>query len=290
MVEVGYILSSEDHAPDTLVRHAVLAEEAGFTRAMISDHFHPWIDAQGHSPFVWSVVGGIAAATDALRIGTGVTCPTIRIHPAIVAQAAATCAVMLPGRFFLGLGSGENLNEHILGDRWPPADVRLEMLEEAVAVMRQLWEGGQQTHYGTHYTVENARIYDLPDAPIPVYVSAFGPKALDVAARVGDGYVGTSPERDLVEGFRAKAGDKPCVAFTKCCWGPDEQACRALVHRLPRRPTSRRPRRSSPRTWSPTHCPVATTPSSTPPRSASSPTPDTTRCTSTTSARTRRAT
>lgn len=232
MVEVGYVLSSEDHGPTDLVRHAVLAEEAGFATAMISDHYHPWVDAQGHSPFVWSVVGGIAAATDRLRVGTGVTCPTVRVHPAIIAQAAATCAVMLPDRFVLGVGSGEALNEHILGDRWPPTSVRLDMLEEAVAIMRLLWQGGSRTHHGAHYTVENARIYDLPDAPIPVYVSAFGPKALEVAGRIGDGYVGTAPDPGLVEGFRAKAGNRPCVAFTKCCWGDDEADCRRLAHRL----------------------------------------------------------
>lgn len=233
MVEVGYILSSEEHGPNDLVRHAAQAEEAGFSRAWISDHYHPWVDAQGHSPFVWSVLGGVAQATESLRIGTGVTCPTVRIHPAIVAQAAATSAVMLPGRFFLGVGSGENLNEHVLGDRWPPAAVRLEMLEEAVAVLRLLWQGGDQTHRGTHYTVENARIYDLPEEPIPVYVSAFGPKALEVAARIGDGYVGTSPEPDLVGAFRAKAGDgKPTIGELKSCWGDDAAACRALAHRL----------------------------------------------------------
>ncbi|HVM13937.1 MAG TPA: TIGR03557 family F420-dependent LLM class oxidoreductase [Egibacteraceae bacterium] len=233
MVKVGYIMSSEEHGPNELVRHAAAAEDAGFTTAWISDHYHPWVHPQGHSPFVWSVLGGIAHATETLRVGTGVTCPTIRIHPAVIAQAAATTAVMLPGRFFLGVGSGENLNEHILGDRWPPAPVRLEMLEEAVAVMRLLWQGGQQTHYGTHYTVENARIYDLPEDPIPVYVSAFGPKALEVAARIGDGYVGTSPEPDLVEAFRSKAGDdKPRIGEMKCCWGDDEAACRTLAHKL----------------------------------------------------------
>src|SRR3954467_20339 len=143
-MELGYALSSEEHGPNDLIRNARAAEDAGFTFALISDHYHPWVDAQGQSPFVWSVIGGIAQATDRLRLGTGVTCPTIRIHPAIIAQAAATSAVMMEGRFFLGVGSGENLNEHVLGDRWPPADVRPEMLEEAVEVMRLLWEGGRR--------------------------------------------------------------------------------------------------------------------------------------------------
>ena len=156
MVAIGYAMSSEEHQPNDLVQHARQAEEAGFTFALISDHYHPWIDRQGHSPFVWCVIGGIAQATERLRLGTGVTCPIMRIHPAIIAQAAATATAMMPGRFFLGVGTGENLNEHILGQRWPPHDVRLAMLDEAVAVMRQLWQGGQQTHRGQYYTVENA--------------------------------------------------------------------------------------------------------------------------------------
>src|SRR5690606_12204419 len=148
MVQIGYTLSCEEHPPATLIQNAQRAEEAGFTFAMISDHFHPWIDAQGHSPFVWSVLGGIASTTGRIRVGTGVTCPRIRIHPAIIAQAAATVESMMPGRFILGVGTGENLNEHILGDRWPQVDIRLEMLEEAVDVIRTLWEGGLQSYHG----------------------------------------------------------------------------------------------------------------------------------------------
>src|SRR5919206_1834888 len=145
MVELGYALSSEEHLPNDLIRYAQRAEEVGFTFALISDHYHPWIDQQGQSPFVWSVIGAIAQATQRLRLGTGVTCPIIRTHPAIIAQAAATSAALMPGRFFLGVGSGENLNEHVLGDKWPAPDERLEMLEEAVEVIRLLWQGGYQT-------------------------------------------------------------------------------------------------------------------------------------------------
>src|ERR671932_164779 len=158
MVELGYALSCEEHPPNQLVEHARAAEETGFTFALISDHFHPWIDRQGHSPFVWSVIGGIARETERLRLGTGVTCPMIRIHPAIIAQAAATSAAMMPGRFFLGVGTGENLNEHVLGDKWPAPDERLEMLEEAGEGVRLLWQGGYHTNRGKHYTVEHARI------------------------------------------------------------------------------------------------------------------------------------
>src|SRR5436189_3673435 len=164
-MKVGYFLSSEEWGPKDLVAQAVMAQEAGFEALWISDHFHPWNDAQGHSPFVWSVIGAIAQATDGIPITTAVTCPTIRIHPAIIAQAAATSAVMLDGRFSLGVGSGEALNEHIFGDRWPGADERLEMLEESVVILRKLWEGGVQSHRGRHYRVEHARIYDLPDVP-----------------------------------------------------------------------------------------------------------------------------
>ncbi len=158
MAQIGYALSSEEHAPNDLVRNARRAEEVGFTFALISDHYHPWIDRQGHNPFVWSVLGGIAHETERLQLGTGVTCPTTRIHPAIIAQAVATVATMMPGRFFLGVGTGENLNEHILGDRWPPHDVRVAQLQEAVEVMRLLWQGGSQTYRGQYYTVENARL------------------------------------------------------------------------------------------------------------------------------------
>ena len=231
-MHVGYAMSSEDHEPRALVRHAQAAEDVGFTSAWISDHFHPWLSVQGQSPFVWAVIGGIAETTE-LWLGTGVTCPTIRMHPAIVAHAAATAQVMLEGRFFLGVGTGENLNEHVHGDRWPRAAVRLEMLEEAVAVMRLLWQGGQQSHDGTHYRVENATLFTLPDLPPPVYVSAFGPKAVELAARIGDGYVGTSPDAELVISFKDRAGsDKPAIAGAKCCWGEDEGAARALAHRL----------------------------------------------------------
>src|SRR5918997_6919846 len=148
MPELGYALSSEEHPPSDLVRFARLAEDAGFPHALISDHFHPWVDAQGHSPFVWATLGGIAERTERLRIGTGVTCPMIRTHPAIVAHAAATVAAMMPGRFFLGLGTGENLNEHVTGARWPSASERRDMLEEAIEVIRELWRGEMVDHRG----------------------------------------------------------------------------------------------------------------------------------------------
>lgn len=231
MVRIGYALSSEEHDPLALVRHAVSAEQAGFGYALISDHFHPWVDKQGHSAFVWSVIGGIAQATERLRLGTGVTSPIIRIHPAICAQAAATCAAMMPGRFFFGVGTGENLNDHILGDHWPPVDVRLEMLEEAIEVIRLLWEGGNQSHRGRHYTVENARVYTLPDEPPPIVIAASGNKAAKLAGRLGEGLVSTSPDEQVADTFQKSGGaGKPRYGQVTVCWAPDERRAVETAH------------------------------------------------------------
>jgi coenzyme F420-dependent glucose-6-phosphate dehydrogenase len=224
---IGYTLSSEEQPPEALVEHAARAEEAGFSFAVISDHFHPWIDRQGNSPFVWGVLGALSRATEKLELATGVTCPTTRIHPAIVAQAAATATALLPGRFSLGVGSGENLNEHILGDRWPSVEVRQERLEEAIEVMRLLWEGGLKSHRGRHYTVENARIYSLPDEPPPILVAVAGEKSVDLAARAGDGLVGTSPKAESIERFRDGGGnEKPTYGQLHVCWAESEEEAR----------------------------------------------------------------
>jgi coenzyme F420-dependent glucose-6-phosphate dehydrogenase len=227
MTEFGYALSSEEHQPNDLVRHARLAEEAGFSFALISDHFHPWTDSQGHSPFVWSVIGGIAQVTEKLRLGTGVTCPTLRTHPAIIAHAAATSAAMMPGRFFLGVGTGENLNEHVLGQHWPEPAVRREMLEEAIEVMRLLWQGGVQSYHGIHYTVERARLYTLPEEPAPIMVAAGGPKAAEIAGRLGDGLIATSPDEKVIKGFDDAGGTgKPRYGQLTVCWAEDEATAR----------------------------------------------------------------
>jgi G6PDH family F420-dependent oxidoreductase len=231
-MRIGYFLSSEEFAPGELVRQARLAEEAGFAGLWLSDHYHPWNDEQGHSGFVWSTIGAISQATQ-MHLTTAVTCPTVRIHPAIVAQAAATSAVLLDGRFTLGVGSGEALNEHILGDRWPEADRRLEMLEEAVHVIRTLWEPGVHSHRGRHYQVENARVYDLPDTPPPIIVSGFGPRATRLAARIGDGFCTVSPDEQAVRSFRQEGGqDKLVAGGMKVCFGEDEARARGTVHRL----------------------------------------------------------
>lgn len=227
----GYFLSTEEHTPDQLIEQARLAEQAGFDGLWISDHFHPWNDAQGQSPFVWSLIGAISQVCD-LPVTTAVTCPTVRIHPVIIAQAAATSAVMLNGRFRLGVGSGEALNEHVLGDVWPTVDVRLEMLAEAVHVMRRLWTEEFVSHRGRHYTVDTARIYTRPDQPPPIYVSAFGPEATDVAAEIGDGFATTSPDRELLDRFKERSGGKPTQAGLKVCYAATEDEGADIAHRL----------------------------------------------------------
>jgi G6PDH family F420-dependent oxidoreductase len=227
-VEIGYKLSSEDHDARTLVAEARTAEERGFGFGMISDHFFPWTYQQGESPFVWAVLGGIAEATDDLHVVTGVTCPTVRIHPAIIAQAAATVATMMPGRFHLGVGSGEYLNEHILGDHWPPTDVRHEMLDEAVALIRRLFDGEEVTEHGRHYVVENAQLVSRPEEPPPIVVAAGGPKAVALASRIGDGLVATDPDPDDVRAFHGNGGDgsRPVYGEIKVSYAQDEVTAR----------------------------------------------------------------
>jgi coenzyme F420-dependent glucose-6-phosphate dehydrogenase len=230
-VEIGYTLSSEEFGPAELVRFAREAEAAGFGYGLISDHYHPWIDRQGQSPFVWAVAGGIAQGTTRFRLGTGVTCPLVRIHPAVVAQAAATAAAMMPGRFFLGVGIGERLNEHITGGAWPPARERLRMLEEAVEVIRLLWQGGTRSHRGRYYTVEDARLYTLPPSPPPIMVAASGPRAAELAGRIGDGLISTVPDRGVVEAFeRAGGGGKPRYGQLHVCWGRRAEDARRVAH------------------------------------------------------------
>jgi G6PDH family F420-dependent oxidoreductase len=230
-MKIGYFLSCEEYTPGELVEQAVAAERAGFEALWISDHFHPWNDAQGQSPFVWSVIGAISQATT-LPVTTAVTCPTVRIHPAVIAQAAATASVMLGGRFVLGVGTGEALNEHVLGDTWPSYDVRMEMLEEAVALIRRLWEGDFVTTRGTHYEVSNARIYTRPDTPPPIYVSGFGPKAVDDLSRFADGFMSTSPDAELVTRFKEATGGKPAQAGCKVAWADTREEGVDHAHRL----------------------------------------------------------
>ncbi len=223
MVELGYALSSEEFPPNDLVRNAQRAEEVGFTFALISDHFHPWIEAQGQAPFVWSVIGGIAATTQKLRLGTGVTCPIMRIHPVILAQAAATAATMMPGRFFFGVGTGEALNEHVLGDHWPPIQVRQDMLDEALDIIRSLWTGDEISYFGNYFNVQTAQLYTLPEQTPPIYIAASGPESAELAGDIGDGLICVVPSNEVVEAFNSNGGsDKPKIGQVKVCWAKSE--------------------------------------------------------------------
>jgi G6PDH family F420-dependent oxidoreductase len=230
MREIGYALSSEEHKPGNRVENAARAEQAGFGFALISDHYHPWIDQQGQSPFVWSVLGAIAQRTSKLRVGTGVTCPLMRIHPAIIAQAAATTAALFEDRFFLGLGTGENLNEHITGLRWPRVAERQEMMEEAIAIIRTLWTGEFTSFEGKHYTVDEARLYTLPENLPPIYLAADGPQAADLAAAHADGMIGTSPDKKLLSGFRKSAKRKPTYGQVTVCYARSVKEAQQLAH------------------------------------------------------------
>ncbi|MFD1643131.1 TIGR03557 family F420-dependent LLM class oxidoreductase [Halohasta litorea] len=222
MTHLGYTLSSEEHGPTELVEYAQRAEGVGFDFLSVSDHYHPWTAQQGNAPFVWNVLGGVAAATEGIDVGVGVTCPTMRIHPAIVAQAAATTQAMLPGEFYFGVGTGENLNEHIIGEQWPEHGVRLDMLEEAVDVIRSLWAGGQQSHHGEHYTVENARLFTLPDSPPPVVASAFGEHTARAVADWADGFWTVGPQGELLDAYREAGGEGPAFAQLSVCYAETE--------------------------------------------------------------------
>jgi G6PDH family F420-dependent oxidoreductase len=219
VTEIGYALSSEEHPPNDLVANARLAEEAGFSFGLVSDHFHPWTSSQGQSAFVWNVIGAIAHATERFRLGTGVTCPLIRIHPAIVAQAAATSAAMMPGRFFLGVGTGENLNEHVTGVGWPAPDERTAMLAEAIEVMRELWSGETTTFRGDWYEVDHARIFTLPDEPPELFVAAAAPIAAQLAGEAGDGLISVAPDEEVVSAFEDAGGKgKQKIGMMHGCW------------------------------------------------------------------------
>jgi G6PDH family F420-dependent oxidoreductase len=234
-VTLGYKLCSEERSPAELVQDAAAAERAGFEYAAISDHFHPWTDSQGEASFVWSVLGAIAARTERLHVATAVTCPIGRVHPAIVAQAAATTAALFEGRFILGLGSGENLNEHILGQRWPSAEQRREMLIEAHAIIRELFQGELVSHQGPFFTVDRARLYTLPAEPPPVYLAAAGEEAAAVAGERGDGMFGTAPDPKILDAFGSHGGkDKPKVGELTVCFADDrDTAAETVLSRWP---------------------------------------------------------
>lgn len=223
-MRIGYKLMAEAHGPAELVRQAVQAERAGFDFVEISDHYHPWLESQGHSPFAWSVLGAIAERTERIGLATGVTCPTVRYHPAIIAQAAATVAVMSDGRFTLGVGSGERLNEHIVGPGFGQSTrVRHAMLREALEIIRLLWRGGYRSYKGEYFEVASARVFDLPDEPVPIAVACGGPAAARLAAELGDGLFATEPDEDIVAAYQGAGGRGPRYAEMSLSYARDEQ-------------------------------------------------------------------
>ena len=221
-MQYGYKLAAEGFGPKELVRQAQLAEASGFDFVEISDHFHPWLDSQGHSPFAWSVLGAIAAGTDSLGLATGVTCPTVRYHPAVIAQAAATMSLLSDGRFTLGLGSGERLNEHVVGRGFPAVAERQAMLREAIEIIRLLWSGGYHSYRGKYLDLEDARVFDLPERLPQIVVAAGGPDAAELAAELGDGMFGTEPKAELFEAYRSAGGAGPAYGEVGLAWAEDE--------------------------------------------------------------------
>jgi G6PDH family F420-dependent oxidoreductase len=223
MVQYGYKLSSEEESPQELVRLARAAEEHGFDFVSLSDHYHPWLDTQGHGSFAWSVLGAIAASTSTVRMVTGVTCPIIRYHPAIIAQAAATVQLLSGGRFDLGVGAGERLNEHVVGQGWPPVSVRHEMFSEALDIIALLWEGGYQSYRGRHLHLEDARVFDIPDVLPRICVAVSGPASIEVALAKGGGLFAVDPDASLVSMYREGGGDGPLFTEVPVCWAADTE-------------------------------------------------------------------
>ena len=221
-MKIGYKLIAESYSPQELVRQTVRAEEVGFDFVEISDHFHPWFDSQGHSGFAWSILAAAAAKTERIELATGVTCPFIRYHPAVIAQAAATTALLAEGRFTLGVGAGERLNEHVVGLGWPAVRERHEMFREALEIIRLLWSGGYHSYDGRYITLEDARVFDLPETPPRIAVASGGPASARIAAELGDAIFVTEPRTDITEAYAGAGGDGPRYAEVPLSWAPDE--------------------------------------------------------------------
>ncbi|MFC4584615.1 TIGR03557 family F420-dependent LLM class oxidoreductase [Sphaerisporangium corydalis] len=233
MVKIGYTLMSEQSPPGRLVEDAVSAERAGFDYETISDHYFPWLEEMSHSPYAWSVLGAVAQATERVPLMTYVTCPIMRYHPAVVAQKAATMGALSQGRFMLGLGAGENLNEHVIGRGWPPVNIRHEMFGEAVEIIQALFGGEYVSYRGDHFTVDSAKLYDLPPVPVPIGIAASGAQSVDLAAEYGDALIATEPDRRLVERFHASGGaGKPVYGQLVISYDIDVEAATERAHRL----------------------------------------------------------
>jgi G6PDH family F420-dependent oxidoreductase len=231
MVAIGYTIMGEQAGPKQLVAHAIRAEEAGFDFVVASDHFNPWLEEQGHSPYVWSVLGAVAHATERVELMTYVTCPTMRYHPAVVAQKAATIQLLSDGRFTLGLGSGENLNEHVTGNPWPPADVRHDMLTEALEIIRPLLAGETVTYRGTHLQTEGARLWDVASEPPPIGVAVSGPRSCSIAGTHADAMIAVQPDRELGHAFDGAGGTgKPRIGQVGLAYDADRSAATKRAH------------------------------------------------------------
>jgi G6PDH family F420-dependent oxidoreductase len=231
-MKIGYKLFAEGYDPKEIVRQAVEAERAGFDFVEVSDHFHPWLYDHGHSGFAWSMLAAIAARTETIGLATGVTCPSIRYHPAIVAQAAATTALLSDDRFTLGVGAGEQLNEHIVGRGWPSVSERHEIFREALEIIRLLWSGGYHSYEGKHLRLEDARVFDLPETPPPIAVAIGGSRAAAIAAEQGDGIFTTDPDSKLVSAYEAAGGSGARYAEVPLAWAPDEESAARSAHKL----------------------------------------------------------
>ncbi|GHH73304.1 LLM class F420-dependent oxidoreductase [Streptomyces sulfonofaciens] len=231
MAQIGYTMMTEQAGPRELVEHVVAAEQAGFDFSVTSDHYFPWLASQGHSPYAWSVLGAAAQATSRIPLMTYVTCPTTRYHPAVVAQKAATLQILSEGRFRLGLGSGENLNEHVVGRGWPAAHTRIAKLAEAVDIIRALFAGGYVNHHGPHFDVADAKLWDLPQEPPPIGVAVSGERSCEVAGTKADLVIATEPKRELLDAFDRYGGaGKPRVGQVPVCYDPDRDAAVARAH------------------------------------------------------------
>jgi len=235
-MRIGYTLMTEQSGPQDLVRWAESAEDVGFDFEVMSDHYSPWLSAQGHAPYAWSVLGAVAHATERVELMTYVTCPTMRYHPAVVAQKAATVQLLAEGRFILGLGAGENLNEHVVGERWPIVTTRHDMLAEAIEIIRDLFSGDLVNYHGEHFRVESARIWDVPEAGVPLGVAVSGSQSIERFAPLADHLIATEPKKEIVDGWNATdgapqvGGPARAIGQLPICWDPDEKAAVERAH------------------------------------------------------------
>jgi len=232
-MRIGYTLMTEQSGPRELVRYAAAAEQAGFDFEVSSDHYFPWLDAQGHAGYAWSMLGAVSQVTDRVELMTYVTCPIMRYHPAVVAQKAATVGILSDNRFTLGLGAGENLNEHVVGQGWPPVNVRHEMFSEAVTIIRRLLDGGYVNYTGSHYRVDSAKLWDLPEEPVEIGVAISGKQSVEKFAAMADHLIQVEPRGDLLEHWDSARKDLPPsrkIGQMPICWGPDKDKAIATAH------------------------------------------------------------